>query len=118
MDYQNDFTIEEFAERRQRLAANLDAGTVALIPGAGAMQGSQVFRQFNDFYYLCGVEVPHAYLQITADARATIFLAENQHTPFTADNADYGYNGAGRRSSIEGPVAWTADPEGGLSTVA
>ena len=89
MDYQNDFTIEEFAERRQRLAANLDAGTVALIPGAGAMQGSQVFRQFNDFYYLCGVEVPHAYLQITADARATIFLAENQHTPFTADNAEW-----------------------------
>ena len=52
MDYQTDFSIEEFSERRQRLAANLDAGTVALIPGAGAMQSSQMFRQFNDFYYL------------------------------------------------------------------
>lgn len=89
MDFQNDFSIEEFASRRQRLAVSLDAGSVALIPGAGAMMGSQKFRQFNDFYYLCGVEVPHAYLLITAEGRATIFLTENQNMPFSLANQQW-----------------------------
>ena len=43
MDSLQDFTVEEFAERRRRLAGDLEPGAVALIPGAGAPQGAERF---------------------------------------------------------------------------
>jgi len=52
-------------------------GGVALIAGAPEVAGFEAFRQNNDFYYLCGVEVPHAYLLIDAQRkRSTLYLAE------------------------------------------
>jgi Xaa-Pro aminopeptidase len=87
MDYQTDFAPAELAQRRRQLATGLEVGTVALVPGAAESQGSEAFRQVNDFYYLCGVEVPHAYLLIAADGLATLFLAENPHHPVAVENA-------------------------------
>jgi Xaa-Pro aminopeptidase len=88
MEYQTDFTPAELSARRQRLAADLEPNALALIPGAEAGQG-EIFRQFNDFYYFSGVVVPHAYLVIEATGKATLFLAKNAHTPFTAENKDW-----------------------------
>lgn len=88
-DFQSDFTTAEFAQRRRRLAKNLAEGAVALIPGAGAPQGVSRFRQFNDFYYLCGVEAPHSYLLIADSGEATLFLSETGYAPFAPDNADW-----------------------------
>src|SRR6266850_6278075 len=44
-------------------------GGVALVAGAGEVAGFEGFRQNNDFYYLCGVEAPHAYLLIDAERK-------------------------------------------------
>jgi len=59
--YQSDFPSAEFERRRERLFREMgDAkGVLAGGPATGAFDR---FRQTNDFYYLCGVEVPHAYL--------------------------------------------------------
>jgi Xaa-Pro aminopeptidase len=45
---------------------------VAVIGGAAESPGFDPFRQTNDFYYLCGVEVPHAYLLIDAEKGVSI----------------------------------------------
>jgi Xaa-Pro aminopeptidase len=39
---------------------------IAILAGATEVPGFDPFRQNNDFYYLCGVEVPHAYLTLDA----------------------------------------------------
>lgn len=88
MNYQTDFTIEELAQRRQKVAEKIGPGAFALVPGAGAEQGFELFRQYNDFYYLCGVEAPHCYLLINGvDAKTTIFLPAKSNLPFNAENA-------------------------------
>jgi Xaa-Pro aminopeptidase len=72
--FQSDFEAEEFARRRARVMEEIE-GSVALIAGAGEVAGFETFRQNNDFYYLCGVEVPHAYLLIDAGRKSsTLYL--------------------------------------------
>jgi Xaa-Pro aminopeptidase len=72
--FQTDFEADEFAQRRARLMDRMEGG-VALIAGAREVMGFEPFRQNNDFYYLCGVEVPHAYLLIDADRKkSTLYL--------------------------------------------
>ena len=63
--FQANFSPAEFAERRQRVLAQIGDG-IAPVQGAGAAGGVSLFRQTNEFYYLCGVEVPHSYLSWTA----------------------------------------------------
>ena len=72
--FQTDFLPAELKARRDKLCDVMGDG-VALIAGAEAPIGSSSFRQYNDFYYFCGVEVPHAYLAIDGRTRtATLFL--------------------------------------------
>src|SRR6267142_6378966 len=66
--FQSDFEAGEFARRRARVMEEIEGG-VALIAGAAEVAGFEAFRQNNDFYYLCGVEVPHAYLLIDASRK-------------------------------------------------
>jgi len=74
--FQTDFSAEEFGRRRARVMEEIDGG-LALIAGAPEVAGFEPFRQNNDFYYLCGVEVPHAYLLIDAERGAsTLYVAE------------------------------------------
>ena len=88
MSFQHDFSPAELAQRRKRLAERLPEGAVALIPGAEKPRGSSLFRQFNDFYYLCGVEEPGCYLWITHTGESTIYLPEDTHgSEFTPENA-------------------------------
>jgi Xaa-Pro aminopeptidase len=73
--YQSDFTADEFKARRRRLCSVIGKNAVALLQGAPGPKGHDAFRQYNDFYYLCGVETPRAYLLLQgANERATVFL--------------------------------------------
>ena len=73
--FTSDFPPEEFAARRAKVYDAIGKDAVALVQGAPAPEGYLRFRQSNDFYYLCGVEVPHAYLLLDgASRRATLFL--------------------------------------------
>jgi len=48
---------------------------VAILQGCGQVRGFQAFRQSNEFYYLCGVEVPHAYLLLDGSTcRTALYL--------------------------------------------
>lgn len=83
------FSKEEFARRRRQVADSIGKDAIAVIQGGPKSRRHEKFRQTNDFYYLCGVEVPHAYLLI--DGRAgysTLFL------PYQSDE----------RAQKEGPI--------------
>ncbi len=70
-----DFPPEEFASRRTGVYDAIGKGAVALLQGAPTPLGYTRFRQTNDFYYLCGVEVPNAYLLLDgASRKATLYL--------------------------------------------
>ena len=69
-------SLRRSSPRAARRSATRSAPrALALVQGAPAPEGYLRFRQSNDFYYLCGVEVPHAYLLLDgASRRATLFL--------------------------------------------
>ncbi|MGE4222335.1 MAG: aminopeptidase P N-terminal domain-containing protein [Vicinamibacterales bacterium] len=74
--FQSDFPAEEFAARRGRVLDAIGADAVALVPGAPGVDGFKVFRQSNEFYYLTGLETPHAYLVLDGRTRrSTLYLA-------------------------------------------
>ena len=73
--YQTDFTPDEFCIRRNKLCEKMENGSIALLQGAPGPKGSETFYQYKDFYYLCGVETPRAYLLIEGkNCRTTLFL--------------------------------------------
>lgn len=69
--FQTDFPPEEFAARRQQIFTSIGEDAIALIQGSGGVPGFSVFRQSNTFYYLCGLETPHAYLLLNGRSRQT-----------------------------------------------
>lgn len=73
--YQVDFSKEEFAQRRAKIFDAIGNNAIALIQGATGLPGFSVFRQNNTFYYLTGLESPHAYLLLNGkDRQATVYL--------------------------------------------
>ena len=73
--FTTDFPPEEFAARRGSVYDAIGRDAFAVLVGAPSPPGYTRFRQSNDFYYLCGVEVPHAYLLLDgATRKATLFL--------------------------------------------
>ena len=91
-----DFTIDEFQARRERIYRAIGSDAVALLQGAPKERGHALFRQDNDFYYLCGVEAPHAYLLLDGRSeRTTLYLphqsaerAEQEGVLPSAENAE------------------------------
>ena len=72
--FQLNFSPGELAERRRKVLDQIGGG-IAILQGAGAAGGGSLFRQYNDFYYLCGVEVPHSYLVLDGvTRRSTLYL--------------------------------------------
>jgi len=66
---------EEYAARRGRILDRIGKGAVAIVQGGPKERTHDQFRQTNDFYYLCGVDVPHAYLALDGrDGKTTLFL--------------------------------------------
>jgi Xaa-Pro aminopeptidase len=76
--YQTDFTKQEFQVRRASVYSEIGSGAVALVQGAAKNPDHGIFRQNNDFYYLCGVEVPHAYLLLDATSQTAILFLAHQ----------------------------------------
>src|SRR5271154_3021808 len=73
--FTTDFPPEEFAARRAKVYDAIGDKAFAVIQGAPSTTGYTRFRQSNDFYYLCGIEVPRAYLLLDGSTRkATLFL--------------------------------------------
>lgn len=72
--FTTDFPPEEFAARRAALYETIGSG-IALLQGAPSPAGYTRFRQSNEFYYLTGIEVPHAYVLIDGSSqRASLYL--------------------------------------------
>lgn len=73
--YQTDFPKEEFAQRRMAVFNAIGSNGLAVIQGASGLPGFSVFRQSNSFYYLTGIETPHAYLLMNGKSKtATLYL--------------------------------------------
>ena len=67
--------MENFKRRRQRVLEAIGGDGVALVAGGPKENGHTLFRQTNDFYYLCGVETPQAYLLIDGrDGTSVLYL--------------------------------------------
>ena len=86
----------EFVSRRSDIFRAIGDKAVALVQGAPSSTGYVRFRQFNEFYYLCGIESPHAYLLLDGSRqRATLYLPRRNEGRermdgklFSADDAD------------------------------
>jgi Xaa-Pro aminopeptidase len=73
--FTTDFPPQEFAARRSKVYDAIGEGGLALVQGAAAPAGYVRFRQTNEFYYLCGIESPHAYLLLNGSQRtAALYL--------------------------------------------
>lgn len=73
--YQTDFSKEEFRARRGKLFEKIGKDAIAVIQGAKGTGDFNVFRQSNEFYYLTGLESPHAYLVLDGrNQRTAIYL--------------------------------------------
>ncbi|REG81510.1 M24 family metallopeptidase [Algoriphagus antarcticus] len=94
--YQTDFSKEEFASRRAMIFDAIGDQSIAVIQGSGGTPGVSVFRQSNSFYYLTGVESPHAYLLLNGkNKRSTLYLPHrdegmerNQGKVLSAEDAE------------------------------
>ena len=73
--FTSDFPPEEFQARRAEVYAAIGDKGLALIQGAPSPEAYTRFRQNNEFYYLSGIEVPHAYLMLDgAQKVAALYL--------------------------------------------
>lgn len=69
--FREDFPPAEFAARRAKVLESIGPTAIALVQGAPSPAGYTRFRQSNEFYYLCGIEVPHAYLLLDGPNKIT-----------------------------------------------
>src|SRR5260370_13037850 len=73
--YQTDFPPEEFKARWAKIFEKIGSNGVAILQGVPQTNGFIMPRQGNDFYYLCGIETPHAYLLLDGrQKKVTLFL--------------------------------------------
>jgi Xaa-Pro aminopeptidase len=77
--FTTDFPPEEFAARRAKVYEEIGSGRVAVVQGAPSPAGFVRFRQSNEFYYLCGVESPHAYLVLDGTQRSASLYVPHRH---------------------------------------
>ena len=77
--YTGDFPPEEFAERRARIYDAIGPDAAAVLQGAPSPEGYVRFRQSNEFYYLTGIEVPHAYVVLDGASRRTTLFLPHRH---------------------------------------
>lgn len=80
--YRGTYSREALESRRREIGQSMQHGEIALFTGAAASGAFDLFRQYNDFYYLTGTEVPHSYLVIAGGSgRSTLYLeAQDERT--------------------------------------
>ena len=93
--YQTVFPTEEFNARRNKVYDEIDT-SVAVLQGASATGAFDLFRQTNEFHYLSGVEVPHAYLRLDGRSRSTTLYLPQRDL---------------KQERSEGPQLNSSDPE-------
>jgi Xaa-Pro aminopeptidase len=71
--FQTDFEWEEFENRRNNVVDSIGTGSIALVQGGLAEPSFEVFRQTNEFYYLTGLEISHAYLLLNGK-KSTLYI--------------------------------------------
>ncbi|MGN6369852.1 MAG: aminopeptidase P N-terminal domain-containing protein [Phycisphaerae bacterium] len=75
LQFQKNFSASELTGRR-RQAMRAMGGGLAVVAAATEVPGFDPVRQSNDFYYLTGVESPHAYLTMDASTKkCVLYLA-------------------------------------------
>jgi Xaa-Pro aminopeptidase len=79
--FTTDFPPGEFAERRAAVFDAIGERALALVQGAPNPVGYVRFRQSNEFYYLSGVETPHAYLLLDGTKRQTRLYLPRRNEP-------------------------------------
>jgi Xaa-Pro aminopeptidase len=67
--YQSHFPPEEFQARWNKIYDRIGDRAAALIQGMPKVNGFILPRQNNEFYYLSGIETPHAYLVLDGKTR-------------------------------------------------
>ena len=73
--FRNSYTPECLGRRRADVCSRLGNGHFVVLAGNTTTGAFDYFRQFNDFYYLTGIEVPHAYLSLdTTTGNSTLYL--------------------------------------------
>jgi Xaa-Pro aminopeptidase len=77
--FQTDFPADEFVERRGKVMDAIGNQAIAIVQGAAGVDGFKVFRQSNEFYYLTGLESPHAYLLIDGRSRKTTLYLSHRN---------------------------------------
>ena len=101
--YQRVFAQETFAARRRRVAERIGTRAVAVIQGARQPGTHDQFRQSNELFYLCGVEVPHAYLVIDGgDSSAALFLPHQDRHSVEAEGEHLSAANAERARELTG----------------
>lgn len=91
------FTAEEFKTRRTKLAKAIPENAIAILQGAPSETGYVKFRQYNEFYYLTGIETPHAYAIIRGKTGETTLYLPHKNP---------------RRERSEGPLISASDVDG------
>jgi Xaa-Pro aminopeptidase len=73
--FQTDFPPEEFKARWEKLFDKIGSEAIAVVQGGPSVAGADVYRQSNEFYYLCGIETPRAHLVLDGRSRkVTLYL--------------------------------------------
>ncbi len=72
--YQTDFPPEEFQARWNVVLDRIGNNAIALVAGAPKARGFKLPRQTNEFYHLCGIETPHAYVVLDGRDRTVTLL--------------------------------------------
>jgi len=73
--YQTDFPPDEFRARWGKIFDAIGDKAFAIVQGAPPVTGFNFPRQYNEFYYLCGIETPNSYFMLDGRTRkATLFL--------------------------------------------
>lgn len=77
--FRTDFPPEEFASRRAKIFDAIGPTAIAVLQGAPSPAGYTRFRQSNEFYYVCGIEVPHAYVLLDGASKRTLLYLPHRN---------------------------------------
>ena len=72
--YQSEFPPEEFQARWEKVFDQIGDNAVALVQGYPQTNGFIFPRQYNNLYYLSGIETPHSYILLDGRTRQTTLL--------------------------------------------
>ena len=86
--FQRDFPPEEFAKRRARVFGRIGKKACAVLQGARPPRGFDLPQQSNQLYYLCGVEVPQAYLLLDGATKTTTLYLPHHDAAHAASEGE------------------------------